>query len=335
MTPMTEAATGNVSPPRIVAVEEHFRTPELEAVLAGPERLFSRHLADKLAELGERRIETMDLAGIDVTVLSSSAPAIQSAEPRQATKIAQQVNDALADAVARYPARLAGFATLATPDPRAAAGELERGVRELGFKGAMIHGHTDGRFLDDPFFWPMLEAAEALDVPVYLHPTVAPQPVMDAYYSGLPEPLGMILGTGAWGWHVETGMHAMRMILGGVFRRFPRLQLIIGHLGEGLPFFLDRATKVLRRPSPDLAEHFEHSYRNNLYLTTSAFFTDAPLQCALAVTPPERILFATDYPYSDAKEGCDWIRTTSVVDEPTRAAIMHRNSERLLGLPTA
>ncbi len=320
---------------RVVAVEEHFRTPELEAVLEGAEKLFSGALTDKLIDLGEQRLAVMDEAGIDVQVLSSAAPHVHSMEPAKSVDAARHVNDVLAQAIAAHPTRFAGLATLATPDPTAAARELERAVRELGFCGAMIHGHTQGRFLDDELFWPMFEAAEALDVPVYLHPTLAPTAVMDAYYSDLPPPYNVILATGAWGWHVETGMHAMRLIIGGVFKRFPRLQVILGHWGEGIPFFLGRATKVLRRASQEMSEHFASCYHNNFHITTSAFFSEAPLRCALEVTPVERILFAVDYPYSEAKEGADWIRSTRAIDERTRQAIMHGNADRLFRLTAA
>lgn len=323
---------GKAPRPRIVAVEEHFRTPELEAVIDGPEKLFSKALGESLGELGEGRIQIMDEAGIDVQVLSSAAPHLQWMPPAQAVDVAKRVNDGLATAIDAFPERFAGLATLATPSPADAARELERTVADLGFRGAMIHGHSEGRFLDDSFYWPMLEAAEALDVPVYLHPTYAPKAVMDAYYSGLPGPFGMMLATGIMGWHYETGMHAMRMVLGGVFQRFPKLQLILGHGGEGVPFFLDRAIKVLRRAAPDMSDHLAATYRNNFYVTTSAFFSDAPLKCALELTPPDRILFATDYPYSQAKDGTDWILSTSAVDDVQRKAILHGNSDRLFRL---
>ena len=317
---------------RLVAVEEHFRTAELEAVLDGPERLFSKALAEHLADVGERRLATMDATGIDVQVLSSAAPHLQSMQPASAVSIAAAVNETVAEAVARHPSRFAALATVATPDPTSAARETERAVTELGMRGAMIHGHTGGRFLDDEFFRPILEAIEALDVPLYLHPTYAPATVMDAYYSGLPEPFGMVLATGAMGWHYETAMHAARMILGGVFQRYPRLKLVLGHAGEGLPFYLERALKVLRRPSPEMADHFQAIYRENVYVSTSAFFSSAPLRCVLEVTDIRHILFAVDYPYSDAAEGAAWIRETQAVDDHGRELIMHANSDRLFRL---
>ena len=150
--------------------------------------------------------------------------------------MSKEVNDVLAKAVADHPDRFAGFAVLPTLDATAAANELERTVKELGFKGALINGHTRGRFLDDQAFWPIFERAEALDVPIYLHPTPPPPQVREAYYSGLPGMVGNVLALAGWGWHCETGLHALRLVLGGVFDRFPRLQVIIGHMGENIPF---------------------------------------------------------------------------------------------------
>ena len=324
--------TGSAPRPRIVAVEEHFRTPELEAVLDGPEKLFSRSLGESLGDIGERRIADMDAAGIDVQVLSSAAPHVQWMEASTATDVARRVNDRLAEAVSAHPDRFAGFATLATPAPADAARELDRAVHELDLRGAMIYGHTDGRFLDDQFFWPMLEAAEALDVPVYLHPSYAPKAVVDAYYSGLPGHFGTMLSTGMMGWHYEVAMHTMRMVLGGVFQRFPRLQLIIGHNGEALPFFLDRSVKVLNRASPEMSQHLRDVYSSNFHITTAGFFYDAPMRCALEVTPIERILFAADYPYASAPDGVAWIRSTPTLDEAQRRMVMHENSDRLFRL---
>jgi uncharacterized protein len=317
---------------RTVAVEEHFRTPELEAVLDGPEKLFSKALGESLGDLGARRIAAMDEAGIDVQVLSSAAPHVQWMDPAQAHSVAARVNDRLAEAVAAHPDRFAGLATLATPAPAEAARELERCVRDLDFRGAMIHGHTQGRFLDDAFFWPMLEAAEALDVPLYLHPGYPPKAVMEAYYANLPGPYGMLLSTGMMGWHYEVAMHAMRMVIGGVFQRFPRLQLIIGHGGESLPFFLDRSIKVLNRASPEMSQHLREVYPANFYITTAGFFYDAPMRCAMEVTPIDRILFAADYPYASAVEGGAWIRSTPTLDDAQRRKVMHENSDRLFRL---
>lgn len=317
---------------RTVAVEEHFRTPELEAVLEGPEKLFSATLGPRLAELGDERIADMDAAGVDVQVLSSAAPHLQWMAPEEAVDVAAKVNDGLARAVAQHPTRFAGLATVPTPDPAAAARELERSVRELGFVGAMIYGRTNDAFLDDQAYWPILEAAEALDVPIYIHPTYVSDAVMKAYYAGLPGHFSTMLSTGGMGWHYETAVHAMRMVLAGVFERFPNLQIILGHAGEGIPFFLGRTVRVMRRASPEMSAHLAHVWENNFYISTSGWFTDPPLQLLLGTNPVERLLFAVDYPYTDNPEPVEWARATPVLNDEQRRAFLHGNADRLFRL---
>jgi predicted TIM-barrel fold metal-dependent hydrolase len=239
-----------------------------------------------LYDIDEGRLAAMDAAGIDVQVLSSSTTSVQFFEPARSVELAKKVNDHLAEGIARHPDRFAGFATLPMPDPPAAVPELERAVKEHGFKGAMIHGHTNGKFLDAEEFWPILEAAEGLEVPIYLHPTFPPQAVMEAYYSGHAPQFAFPLSGAGWGWHVDTGMHVLRMVLAGVFDRFPRLRLIIGHMGEAIPFSLARTESVFARMAgPTGLERLITDYfLENVFITTSGYFTDPPLTCALAVS---------------------------------------------------
>jgi hypothetical protein len=283
-----------------------------------------------LTDLGEKRIADMDAAGIDMQVLSVSAPATQQIDASEAVTLSRKANDRLAEAVRAYPERFAGFATLPTPDPIAAADELERTVKELGFKGTLINGHTGGAFLDDQRFWPILERAESLAVPIYLHPTPPTPKVVEVYYSGLPEPAAGLLATGAWGWHVETGLHALRMIVGGVFDRFPGLNVIVGHMGEGLPFMMGRIEQTLgrlgglERPIPDY-------FQRNFWFTTSAFFTTPPLLCALLVFGADRMIFSVDYPFSDCVQARAFL-DGAPLSPADRDKIAHANAERLLGL---
>ena len=207
--------------------------------------------AEQLGDLGDRRLADMDAAGIDVQVLSTPAIGVEELDPPESVRMSKELNDVLAKAVADHPDRFAGFAVLPILDAAAAADELDRAVTQLGFKGALINGHTRGRFLDDQAFWPIFERAEDLDVPIYLHPTPPPPQVREAYYSGLPGMVGNVLALAGWGWHCETGLHALRMVLGGVFDRFSRLHVIIGHMGENIPFSLARADDVLT-PLPDI-----------------------------------------------------------------------------------
>ncbi len=187
----------------------------------------------------------MDAADISVQVLSLTSPgAWSSSDASDAITLARETNDTLRTGVRKHPARLAGFATLPTAAPDQAAVELERTVRDYGFKGAMINGHIRGRYLDDKFFWPILARAEALDVPIYVHPTPPPQPVIDASYGLFPRPVTDMLAGAGWGWHIETAVHVIRMILGGVFDAFPKLQIVVGHMGEALPFMLPRLDNI-------------------------------------------------------------------------------------------
>lgn len=328
---------------RTIALEEHCLTPELRELL-GPQihPYYAVHrwppaLEARLLDLGEGRIAEMDAQGIDVQVLSSAQPGLEHSGGERAAPVARAFNDHVAEAIQRYPQRFAGFAALPTADPGAAADELERAVKQLGFRGALVNGRTQERFLDDQFFWPIFERAEALGVPIYLHPMPPPKAVYDAYYSGFGDDVGFMLAAPAWGWHIETGLHALRLVLAGVFDRFPRLQIIIGHMGETLPFMLARADQVLRgrtaldpaslRTELSLAEYIHR----NFHITTSGFFTNPPLQCAIETIGIERILFAVDHPFSDGAEARRFLDQAPISDDE-RKQIAHGNAERLLGL---
>jgi predicted TIM-barrel fold metal-dependent hydrolase len=328
---------------RTIALEEHCLTPELRELL-GPQihPYYAVHkwpppLEARLMDLGEGRIAEMDTQGIDVQVLSMVQPGLEHSTPDRAVPVARAFNDRIAEAIAAYPDRFAGFAALATSDPVAAADELARAVRELGFKGALINGRSLDRFLDDEFFWPMFESAEALGVPIYLHPMPPPKAVYDVYYSGFGDAVGFMLAAPAWGWHIETGLHALRLILAGVFDRFPNLQVIIGHMGEVIPFMLARIDETIggrlaldpARPKIELSvrEYFER----NFHITTSGLFTDPPLRCAIDTLGIDKVLFAVDHPFSDGAAARRWI-DAAAISEQERAKITHQNAERLLGL---
>ena len=321
---------------RVITLEEHFWTDALtEANRTAPSAGLSvprlGPLAADLRDLGSRRLADMDAAGIDVQVLSVAPPGTQDLDPATAVQLSRQANDRLAEAVGEHPDRFAGFATLPTPDPEAAAAELERTVTGYGFKGALINGHTGGRFLDDEKFWPIFEGAQALGVPVYLHPTYPTAQLMELYYQGFDERVSATLATGGWGWHAETGLHVLRIILGGVFDRFPGLQMIIGHMGENLPFSLARADERLTPVATGLKRRVGDYFRDHFYVTTSGYFTDAPLLCTLMVLGADRILFSVDYPFSSNGRGRAFLDGTPI-SEADREKIAHGNAERLLGL---
>ncbi len=323
---------------RIIALEEHYRSKAIAGTIS-PDRAylqpahataeeFAKRLA-RLDELGDVRIADMDAAGIDLQVLSHTVPSVEAVEPARAADVARRINDEAAEAVSRHPKRLAAFAALPVADPAAAAQELERTVRQLGFKGALINGMCQGRFLDDPFFSPLLECAESLAVPLYLHPAPPPVAVQEAYYAGLESGLARMLSTAGWGWHVEAGLHVLRMIATGVFDRFPRLQVIVGHMGEMIPFFLARSAGVLQPFTKGLAKPFADYVRENVHITTSGIFTVPPLMLALQVMGPDRVMFSVDYPYSTNQQGWEFLDQLSLAPADFEK-LTHANAERLL-----
>jgi predicted TIM-barrel fold metal-dependent hydrolase len=328
---------------RTIAIEEHCLTPELREVL-GPQihPYFPAHrwppgLEEQLADIGEGRIALMDAAGIDMQVLSTVQPGLEHVDGARAVPVARAFNDRIAEAIAAHPGRFGGFAALPTADPGASAEELARATGPLGLCGAMVNGRTHERFLDDQFFWPIFESAEALGVPIYLHPMPPPKAVYDIYYDGFGDDVGFMLGAGAWGWHVETGLHALRLVLAGVFDRFPALQVIIGHMGEVVPFMLARANGALGRGgalgpiATGIELSIEEYFLRNFHLTTSGFFTDPPLRCALDTFGADRIMFAVDHPFGDSDRGRRFL-DEAAVDEDVREKIAHGNAERLLQL---
>lgn len=325
---------------RTIALEEHFITsgalratgaPLLPRVWQG-----SDQLQPKLLDLGAGRIAAMDEASIDFQVLSlGTAIRFDSIDAATGRAVARDVNDELTDAIKKHPTRLGGFATLPMKDPAAAALELERCVVRLGFPGALINGTTDGLFLDDARFFPVLEAAAHLGVPIYLHPDAPPEPVGRAYFSGLPGDTGQLLSIAGWGWHAEAALHTLRLIVSGVFDRLPKLQLIIGHMGEGVTFALARSSGVLSAAA-HLRQPVAAYFQSNIHITTSGYFTHPPFRCALEVVGIDRMLFSVDYPFADNMSGRGFLDSLAEILGPDDlAALAHRNAERLLKLPLA
>ena len=320
---------------RVISLEDHFWTPEIAhaiGALRNPDTAGSDSpLATNLLDLGERRLAAMDEAGIDLQVISHTTPGVQHLDPDTAIPLARQANDTLARAVTEHPDRFAGFATLPTSAPEAAAEELERSVTELGFRGAMVNGHTNGRFLDDPDFDVLLARFERLGVPLYLHPAEPVPAVRDAYYEGFSPAVSWFLSAAAYGWHAETGLHVLRMVLAGVFDRHPQLKLIIGHLGEMLPFMLARVDDNLPPAVSGLDRLPSQYILNNVHITTSGLFTLPPLLCALMVFGADRVLFSVDWPYAPNTDGRRLLDTAPLSPDDLER-IAHGNAERLLGL---
>ncbi len=314
-----------------ITLEEHFVTP---AYLEGPGKglLAGRmaQVADKLCDLGQNRIAEMDAAGVDIQVLSLNSPGAEQLEAGEAIAVARETNDALAAAIRQHPQRFAGFAALPAADPQAAASELQRMVQEHGLKGAAINGHIRSRYLDDPFFWPIFERAEALQAPIYLHPAPPPQPVIQASYTGNFSPqVSYTLATNAWGWHIETAVHVLRIILSGAFDRYPKLQLIIGHLGEALPFMLPRLDWSLPKEMTGLQRTVSAYLHENVNYTFSGFTYTASFLDLLLEVGTDRILFSADYPYQSMASSVQFLEQLplSIAD---KERIAHGNAEKLL-----
>ena len=318
---------------RTIGLEEHFVTPELAAYGAGTATLAQPHVwaeaSRRLLDLTGERLALMDAAGLDVQVLSLNSPGIQAeTDPAVAVSRAAAVNDLLASTIAEHPSRFAGFAALPLQDPQAAAKELERAVTQLGMKGALVNAHTQGRYLDDPTLRVVWEYAEGLDVPLYLHPATG----VDAPHvlDGHPELIGPM-----WSWGTDTASHALRLVFGGVFDDFPAAKLLLGHMGEGLPFVLwrlDSRWGFHDHKGIELALGHPSEYlRRNLYITTSGVCSAAPLLCALLALGADHILFGTDYPFEDMATATAFL-STAPISEADRAKIAHGNAERLLSL---
>ena len=330
---------------RTIALEEHFIAQAYQETMrsaAGqegasqPGPTMPPERQARLMDLAAQRLEDMDRGGIDLQVLSNigSIVAPGSVQAAEELRLAQEANDQLASVSATHPDRFAGFASLPMTQPEAAAAELERAVRSLGLRGAMIHGTTNGRFLDDPAFLPVLERAAALDTPLYLHPAPPPAPVREAYYSDLDPAVAYVLSTSGWGWHSEVGLHALRLILAGVFDRLPSLQLIIGHMGEMIPFMFGRINDTLTPVATQLRRPVGDYFLRHFSITTSGFFTDPPLLLALQVVGADRILFSVDYPFSANERGRAFL-DHAALSPADKEKISHLNAERLLGLPRA
>ena len=322
---------------KTITLEEHFVTRDfLQATGAygdkAPPALAA--VQPKLLDLGAERIAAMDEAGIDLQVMSLATMGIDKLKPGAATALITEVNSELAAAIQVNPTRLAGFAALNLQQPENAAKELARCVNQLGFVGALVDGTVasdeGALFLDDARFTPFWETAVQLQVPVYLHPAPPPAMVQKAYFSGLPGELGMLLSIAGWGWHAELGLHTLRLIVSGLFDRLPELQLIIGHMGEGLPYALARSSGILSGPA-HLKQTVADYFKTNIYLTTSGYFSQPPLRCAVEVAGIDRMMFSVDYPFSSNARGrtflqdaAGWLGTAEI------EKLQGGNAERVL-----
>jgi 2,3-dihydroxybenzoate decarboxylase len=317
--------------PTIIAIEEHYADPELTRHFPpGAQPGVLGPIGQRIQDLTGVRIKEMDEAGIDMQVLSHGAPATQRLDAGIAVDLARAVNDRLHQTCQARPDRFAAFAALPTADPKASADELERCVTRLGFKGAMLHGLSQGRFLDEKDFWPIFERAQALDVPIYVHPAAPDATVVDRYYKEYVKSFPAILNAG-WGFTVETATQCVRLVLSGVCEKYPRLKLIVGHLGEGIPFLLWRIDQAMARPGNVDAASFREIFCKHFWITTSGNFSDPALLCSVQELGADRIMFAVDWPFVANKPAVDWALRVPLCQED-REKILSGNAKRLLKL---
>jgi predicted TIM-barrel fold metal-dependent hydrolase len=290
---------------KIIAIEEHWNSASIRDALdrlpddARDESVAFNAMGDnqaRLEDIGPGRIAAMDAAGIDVAILSVVTPATQALPAGEAVALARAANDEAADAVRAHPDRFRALATLPTSDPQAAAAELERCATRLGHVGAMIHGRTGARTLDDPAYDDLLSTAARLRLPVFIHPQIPSGELRDAAYRGLDPLTDLGLATFGWGWHLDAGLAALRLILRGTFDRHPDLQLVLGHWGEMLLFWMDRVDSL-----SGVAKHLERRVSDyitaNIHVTSSGMLQERLLRHALDFTSADRVLFSTDYPF--------------------------------------
>ena len=317
---------------KTITLEEHFVTRDfLKATDSygdgAPDAM--KAIREKLLDLGDGRLSAMDEGGVDLQVLSLAALGIDKLGSEQGTAVMRSVHDEAAAAVEAHPNRFRAFATPNLKEPEMAAKELERCVRELGFVGALLDGTTGGLFLDDARFLPVLEVAEALDVPIYLHPAPPPEPVKSVYFSGLSGEAGHLLSIAGWGWHAENGLHLLRLIVSGTLDRFPKLQIIVGHMGEGVPYALARSSGVLSGANKNLKRSVAETFIDQVWVTTSGYFTRPPFECARAVVGMDRLMYSVDYPFSANTRGKEFLASVELSDEDM-AKLTHGNAGRVL-----
>jgi len=328
---------------RCIATEEAFVIPELiaamDAVAAStkaydPDLYFWRRvtgspvLSSRLSDLDDERLRIMDEHGVDVHLLSLVAPGVQMLSAPEAVVLARLANDRLAQAIGRHPERYMGLATVAPQNPAEAAKEIERAVTQLGLCGVIINSHTDGEYLDDPKYRPILEAAAALKVAIYIHPR-APSPSMAGAYRA------HTLEHAIWGFQAEAGLHGLRLIVSGVFDQLPNLRIVLGHGGEGLPYWLSRIDTMYRQfhvpERARLSRAPSDYFKQNFVITTSGMNWMPALRLCLDVVGAQNILFAIDYPFQDTAEAMASMTAATISDEE-KSYIFYRNAERVFGV---
>ena len=323
---------------RVVTLEEHISFPEMTQQI--PKDKIGGHdaspmmqkIAPKLADIDGERLQSMDESGVSMQVLSVINTGANLFGPKEGPAFAKQYNDLIAEKIAGKRDRFTAFANLPTTNPEAAADELERTVKTHNFCGALINGLTDDKFLDAAEFAPIFKKAEELNVPIYLHPGLPPQAIAEAYYSDLPKNAGMLLSIAGWGWHSETALHTLRLITSGTLDKYPKLKLIIGHMGEMLPMMMVRCDNAFKPGGNGANERtITQTLREQVYITTSGLFTQPPLRVAIDTFGIDNIMFSVDYPFSTNEQGKKFLEEMDLTDED-KEKIAYKNADMILGL---
>ena len=320
-----EALYNNTGFPKFVDEEDKKRRLYYNPDACEP---FGDPLLNRLREVGEDRIAYMDTAGVDIQVMSLTSPGVEHLDPQEGAGIARHANDFLAEKIRKYPDRFMGFASLATRDPEEAAKELERAVKELGLKGWKTHSNYGDAYLDDKKYWPLLAKAEELDIPIFLHPASPMIPQLRTY--------GFALGGAPFGFGIETSLVMMRLILSGALDAFPNLKIILGHLGEGLPFVLQRIDFAFERPHlkadrgvvPPIKKNPSHYLKKNMFMATSGNYLPAAFKCTQEALGSDKIIFGSDFPYEESSECINFLESLSLSDEE-KSKIYHQNATQL------
>jgi len=327
---------------KIVTLEEHVSFPEITSRIP-PEATINnafehspaiQKLSPKLADITGERLLSMDNNNISMQIVSVTGPGAELLNAETGPVLAKDYNDRIAQKIKDNTHRFSAFAHLPMSAPEAAADELERTVKSYGFKGALINGLTNNEFLDHPKFGPIFGRAESLNVPIYLHPGMPPQRVVDAYYSGLPNYAGMLLSIAGWGWHSETAIHVLRLFVSGVFDRYPKLKLIIGHMGEMIPMMMARCDAAFRPGQAGINQRtLIDTLQEQVHITTSGLFTLPPLITALDTFGVDNIMFSVDYPFSTNEQGSEYLDKIKMrLGEEMLTKIASANADKLLNL---
>jgi len=314
----------------LITLEEHYSSPKVLESSKGIGAFYNNfppHILHKLNSLGDERIQDLDQGKVSLQVISHG--------PGEAPpSVCTAANDDLAAAISKNPTRLAGFAMITMSQPAAAARELTRCVQELGFVGALVENHVDGQFYDDERFWPVFETAQELDVPIYIHPCFPAENMVDYYKGNYEDSVAVALSAYGWSWHSETGLHILRLFASGLFDRFPRLKIVIGHMGELLPFQIERIIPGSQR-WVKRERGLREVWRNNIWVTTSGMFTLPPLACLLQTTSIDHVLYSIDYPFSATEIGLKFveeIEKSGLIIGKDLEKFAFKNAEKLLGV---